>query len=281
MLINAKELLKKAQQKKLAIPAFNVSSLEGVQAVFIAANQTNSPVILETSEGEAKHMMPEVLVGICKSLEKIFPVDYVIHLDRAKDITFIEKCLQAGYNSFACEFGSENYEDNVRDTLQAIKVARRFNAQVEGAVEVVPLRYYKSSFQKEMIITSPEISKQYVHDTGVDSFVVSIGTQSGRLKTDEKIKFEVLAEINAVLPGLPLVLHGGSFLSEEIIRKAINNGIAKINVNSENRIAYTEQLKKNIKNNHDEYAPYRLLAGVREAMIDIMVKKIKLFNNKQ
>jgi fructose-bisphosphate aldolase class II len=129
-----------------------------------------------------------------------------------------------------------------------------------------------------MKITSPEVARDYIKDTGVDSLVVSIGTQSGRLKTEEEIRFEVLEEINKLLPEIPLVLHGGSFMPDAVIKKCIANGIAKINVNSENRIAYTEKLKKNISEKPDEYAPYRLLNGVREEMIAVMKAKIKLFS---
>jgi ketose-bisphosphate aldolase len=277
MQIDGKKLLKKAKSEKKAIPAFNVSSIEAVQAVMLAASELHVPVILETSEGEAMHLLPEVLSSICKGINQVVDVDYVLHLDRAKDKDLIERCLKAGYNSIASEYGSLDYDENIRKTKEIRELTDRYDAQLEAALEVVPIRYYADKFQKELKITNPEMAKQFMDEVGADSFVISIGTQSGKMKVDEGIDMTTLMDINKLMVDTPLVLHGGSYMPEEIIKECIINGVSKINVNSENRMAYTKKLLENIKNNPDEYAPYRLLNGVKDEMINVVKSKINLF----
>lgn len=277
MQIDGKKLLKKAKSEKKAIPAFNVSSIEAVQAVMLAASELHVPVILETSEGEAMHLLPEVLSSICKGINQVVDVDYVLHLDRAKDKDLIERCLKAGYNSIASEYGSLDYDENIKKTKEIRKLTDRYDAQLEAALEVVPIRYYADKFQKELKITNPEMAKQFMDEVKADSFVISIGTQSGKMKVDEGIDMTTLIEINKLMTDTPLVLHGGSYMPEDIIKECIINGVSKINVNSENRMAYTKKLLENIKNNPDEYAPYRLLNGVKDEMINVVKSKINLF----
>jgi ketose-bisphosphate aldolase len=277
MQIDGKKLLKQAKSEKKAIPAFNVSSIEAVQAVMLAASELHVPVILETSEGEALHLLPEVLASVCKGINQVVDVDYVLHLDRAKDKDLIERCLKAGYNSIASEYGSLDYDENIRKTKEIRELTDRYDAQLEAALEVVPIRYYADKFQKELKITNPEMAKQYMDEVGADSFVISIGTQSGKMKVDEGIDMTTLIEINKLMTDTPLVLHGGSYMPEDVIKECIINGVSKINVNSENRMAYTKKLLENIKNNPDEYAPYRLLNGVKDEMINVVKSKINLF----
>jgi fructose-bisphosphate aldolase class II len=148
---------------------------------------------------------------------------------------------------------------------------------LEGAIDIVPLRYYEDKYQKELITTDPELAKQFVAETKVDSLAVSIGNQSGKLKSEIPLDIPLLTKINSVVSELPLVLHGGSYLSDETIMTCIQNGVSKINVNTEVRLAYSTTLKKNLEQNPDEYAPYRLLTGARESMEKVILSKINLF----
>ena len=278
MLKDAKKILRRAKKDKKAIGAFNVSSIEALQAVFKAAACVEGEVIIETSRGESEHLLPELLAAMCLKLSETYGVDYALHLDRGQDIGWIKRCLDAGFNSITAE---SLRPDEQMDTKKAVRIknlADRYNAQVEGALEVVPLRYYKNKIQERLQITNPKQAKKFVQETGVDSLVLSIGTQSGRYKTVNHIEYDVLKEANKLLPDTPFVLHGGSFLPVEVYRECISNGIAKININSELRLAYTNTLKENIKVAPGEYAPYRLLNGARLAMEEIVVEKIKIFN---
>lgn len=278
MLKDAKKILIKAKRKKKAIGAFNVSSIEALQAVVEAASRTKLPVFITTSHGESRYLTPELVAEICSKLSKVYKVDYCLHLDHGSDIDWIKRCLDAGYNSIHCDYADLSFNKNVEKTLLARKITDLYGAQLEGELGVVPLRYYKDKIEDNLEITDPDLASKYVSQTGVDSIAVSIGTQSGKYKKVKSLDIQTLSKINELLPEIPFVLHGGSFLSSRRYKFCIANGVAKINVNAELRLAYTEVLKANIKADSDEYAPYRLLKGTREAMRKIITEKMEVFN---
>ncbi|MBD3329793.1 hypothetical protein GF357_04850 [Candidatus Dojkabacteria bacterium] len=279
MKISAGRLLKRALNEKRAIPAINVSSIESIHAVFEAAAEVNSEVIIETSTGESKHLHPEVLDAICQKLGEILNVDYVLHMDRCGDLEWIEKVLKAGYNSVSAEFKNVDPEENIELSKRARKLCNEYNAALEGVADVVPLVYYAED--KRQVDTDPGYAEKFVSEVQCDSLVISVGTQSGRYKSKSGIKTNLLSEIHRRLPQMPLVLHGGSFLPEKIVKRAVEYGVAKINVNSELRIAYTDKLKSNIDANPDEYAPYRLLKGVTDEMKKVVLNKFIIMRNEK
>lgn len=278
MLLDAKTLLTESKKTKRAIAALNTSSIECTQAIFEAASELKLPVIVSTSEGEAKHLLPELAVKMCETLSQIYNVEYVLHLDHGKDLDYIETCLKAGYRSVHVDYSELPLEENIEKTIKARNLTDPYNAQLEGEVGIIPYNYYEVT--KEFEVTDPETAQLYVEKTKVDSLAVSIGTEHGKFKRVKELKIDALRKLNEVLPDMPFVLHGGSFLPDEQYLIAIQNGIAKINVNAEIRMAYSETLKKNLETSPDEYAPFRLLKGVKEAMKEIAKKKIELFNNK-
>lgn len=275
MLTNAKQLLTQAKQQGVALAALNSSTIEGLQAIFEAASELALPVIISPSENESKHLLPELVVKICAELAKMYPVEYVLHLDHGKDLKYVQHVLEAGYNSVHVDYSEIPLAENLEKTIQARKITDNYNAQLEGEVGIIPNHYYE--IKGDLEYTDPETAEAYVKATRVDSLAVSIGTEHGRLKRMRKLNIDVLRKINQLLPAVPLVLHGGSYQPTEEYLKAITNGIAKINVNAESRMAYTQTLKKNLVENPEEYAPFRLLKGAKEAMKEVAKKKISLF----
>ena len=278
MKINARQLLTKAKRNRRAIAAFNISSLEAIRAIMRAASELNTPVIIETSRGESEYLGPELIAKVVEHLAKQYGVDYVLHLDRSQTYDWIKRCLDAGYNSVTAESSDPDIKMSVETTCRIRELARKYNASVEGALEVVPLRYY-SGQDKKVLLSSPQELVNFQKTTGVDSLVVSIGTQSGAEKRIESINLEILKQVNKLLPEVPFVLHGGSFLEESLVKTLISNGISKVNVNSELRLAYSIKLKANLKLKPNEYAPYRLLEGIEEEIKQVAVNKIRLFMN--
>ncbi len=279
MRINGKELLKNKKKEHKGVAAFNVSSIEVLQAVFETAGEEKTEVIIETSRGESEHLQPGLLFAITEKLAEMHGVDYVLHLDRSNDLEWMKICLDAGFNSIAAEFGEKDYEKNLELTLKARELTNKYDAQMEGVIEVVPMVYYKEKGEGDLVITDPDAAEKFVTDSNCDSLVISIGTQSGRYKTEEKLRTDVLEEVTKRLPDMPLVLHGGSFLPDDLLRDLVSKGITKVNVNSELRIAYTERLKTNLQAKPEEYAPYRLLTGVKDDLKEVVRSKIKAINN--
>lgn len=272
-------IVKKIHSEKKAIPAFNVSSMEALQAIFEVASSLNYPVFIETSRGEAEHIGPELLADMCRSLNKIYNIDYILHLDRWNDLEFMERCLKAGYDSISAEFGRNfSLEENIELSKKARELTNKYDGILEWVMEVVPIVYYADKLQKHMDITDPENAKKFIEEVKPDIFCVSIWTQSWGLKNIKEIRFDVLEKLNIDFPQLPFILHGWSFLEPEIIKKIISLWVGKININSELRYAYANKLKQNLKNSPDEYAPYRLLDWSKEEMKKVVEAKIKLFS---
>lgn len=272
-------IVKKIHSEKKAIPAFNVSSMEALQAIFEVASSLNYPVFIETSRGEAEHIGPELLADMCRSLNKIYNIDYILHLDRWNDLEFMERCLKAGYDSISAEFGRNlSLEENIELSKKARELTNKYDGILEWVMEVVPIVYYSDKLQKHMDITDPENAKKFIEEVKPDIFCVSIWTQSWGLKNIKEIRFDVLEKLNIDFPQLPFILHGWSFLEPEIIKKVISLWVGKININSELRYAYANKLKQNLKNSPDEYAPYRLLDWAKEEMKKVVEVKIKLFS---
>jgi len=279
MKINAKDLLRSHLKQKKSIGAFNVSSIEAIRAVFEVAHSLQLPALIETSEGEARYLTPELICELCEYYSKKHSVDYALHLDHGKDLDFIKECLKCGYNSIHILYAEAPYSKNIKMTKQARNITNQYNAQLEGEVGVITLKYYKDKFEGEIEMTDPDEAIEYVNDTHVDSLAISIGTESGRYKDAKHIDIERLQKVHSLLRDIPLVLHGGSYLPKKVYREVMKHGITKINVNAELRVAYTDTLVENQKTNSDEYAPYRLLAGTCDAMKVVLKEKMSIFNS--
>jgi fructose-bisphosphate aldolase, class II len=277
---SAKNILQDAKNNNYAVAALNVSSLEAIRSVLNASAQTSTPIMIELSKGEANHIGIENVFDICESINKIIGADYCLHLDRGNDLELMKKCLDHGFNSISADFAMP-YEKNLELSHQARELTNQYDAQLEATIDYVPYVGYKPMEKDDLTITDVAKAQTFIDEIKPDSFIVSIGTQSGKYKIIDQVRYDVWENINNLNPNLPLVLHGGSFLDKEIVINAINKGISKINLNSELRIAYTDTLKNNINENPKEYAPYRLLANVVEVMEAITEEKILLYKNKK
>ncbi len=253
--MKAAHILHDARKGRRAVGAFNVSSIEAIIAIFEAAKETSEPAIIQTSAGEAQYLLPELVATICATLSKMHKVDYLLHLDRGNDIDLIKRCLKAGYTSISTEFAGATFDEITAQTRNVRELTKSMNALYEGAIDIVPLRYYETTYQKELVETDPLLAKEFVEKTEVDSLVVSIGNQSGKLKVERNLNIALLKKLNKLLPTVPFVLHGGSFLQKKSVHDCIDNGISKININTEIRLAYTDTLKKNLEQKSSEYAP--------------------------
>lgn len=274
--MSKKNILQNAFKNKKAIPAFNVSSLEVLQAIFKKSSELDFPVFIETSRWEAEHMTPELLSDMCKSLSKTYGVDYILHLDRWNDFEFMERCLKAWYDSISAEF---NKAKDIYEIIELSKKAReltnKYDAILEWVMEVVPIVYYENNVTDNHI-SDLDVALNFIKEVNPDLLCVSIWTQSWWKKNIKEIWYDILENIKIQKPDLPFMIHWGSFLEDEIVKKIISLWVAKININAELRYAYSNKLKANIDAKPEEYAPYRLLDWVREELEKVVEKKIRL-----
>lgn len=228
MLVNLNEVLKKAQKGKYAVGLFNTTDTDMLQAVIEAAEESNSPVILGTAEvllpyGELKLIAPSVIAAAKRA-----SVPVVVHYDHG--LTF-ERCLEAlqlGFSSVMFDGSAKAYGQNIEETKEIVKIAHAFGASVEGEIGHVGEAAQGDESLENMYTTVAE-AKEYLENTGVDALAVAIGSAHGVYKKKPKLNVERLKEI-ADAVSVPLVLHGGSGLSDDDFKNTIREGIAKVNI---------------------------------------------------
>ncbi len=228
MLVNLNEVLKKAQNEKYAVGLFNTTDTDMLQAVIEAAEESNSPVILGTAEvllpyGELKLIAPSVIAAAKRA-----KVPVVVHYDHG--LTF-DRCIEAlklGFSSIMFDGSAKPYEQNIAETREMVKIAHAFGATVEGEIGHVGEAAKEDNLLTDMY-TTPEEAKAYLDATGVDALAVAIGSAHGVYKKKPMLNIERLKEISGEVK-VPLVLHGGSGLSDDDFKNTIREGIAKVNI---------------------------------------------------
>ncbi len=228
MLVTLNEVLKDAQKNKYGVGLFNTTDTDMLEAVISAAEELNYPVIIGTAEvllpvGELDLIGPSIIEAAKRA-----KVPVVVHYDHG--LTF-DRCMQAlklGFSSIMFDGSAGDYEQNKKDTAEIVRIAHSFGASVEGEIGHVGQADAGDNAAEDMY-TKVEEALDYVNSTGVDALAVSIGTAHGAYKSKPKLDLKRLAEIHAALP-TPLVLHGGSGLTDDDFRNSIANGISKVNI---------------------------------------------------
>lgn len=228
MLVNLNDVLKKAQKGKYAVGLFNTTDTDMLQAVIEAAEESNSPVILGTAEvllpyGELKLIAPSVIAAAKRA-----KVPVVVHYDHG--LTF-DRCIEAlklGFSSVMFDGSAKPFEQNIVETREMVKIAHAFGATVEGEIGHVGEAAKEDNLLTDMY-TTPEEAKAYLEATGVDALAVAIGSAHGVYKKKPMLNIERLKEISGAVK-VPLVLHGGSGLSDDDFKNTIRNGISKVNI---------------------------------------------------
>ena len=228
MLVNLNEVLKKAQNEKYAVGLFNTTDTDMLQAVIEAAEESNSPVILGTAEvllpyGELKLIAPSV-----SAAAKRAKVPVVVHYDHGLTFGRCIEALKLGFSSIMFDGSAKPYEQNIAETREMVKIAHAFGATVEGEIGHVGEAAKEDNLLTDMY-TTPEEAKAYLEATGVDALAVAIGSAHGVYKKKPMLNIERLKEISSAVK-VPLVLHGGSGLSDDDFKNTIRNGIAKVNI---------------------------------------------------
>lgn len=277
--------LKKAEKEKWAIPQFNFSTLNQLKGIVNAAKSLKSPIILGTSMGEANFFGLKEAVLLRDFYRKILNIPIFLNLDHGKNLNIIKEAIKFGYDMVHFDGSDLLIGENIRITKKVKKLVNKKRILVEGEIGRIPTEssriYFKKFKIKEDFLTKPEDALNFYKQTKVDLLAVSIGTFHGIEISGKnpKINIKRLKEIKKILPNVGLVLHGGSGTRNSDIKKAIKNGIVKINVNTELRLAFTEAIRKKFKENKEEIVPYKYLPFAEKRVQKITEDKIKLFNS--
>lgn len=279
MLVTGKEILVDAQENGYAVGAFNVNNMEIVQAIIEAAEETNSPVILQASQGGLKYAGVEYIAALGKLAGQNTKVPVALHLDHGTDFEQIMLCIRHGFTSVMIDASQYPLDENIAYTKKVVEVAHAVGVSVEAELgKIGGTEDDITVEEKDATFTDPAEAERFVHETGVDSLAIAVGTAHGVYKGVPKLQYDIIKEIRSRVD-VPLVLHGSSGVPDESIKKAIPLGISKINIDTDLRIKFAEGVKKVVGENPEEIDPRKILAPARTAMKEKIVEKMNTFGS--
>ncbi|MCX8152986.1 MAG: class II fructose-1,6-bisphosphate aldolase [Candidatus Bathyarchaeota archaeon] len=301
MLVTNKDLMVPARKKGYAIGAFNVQNLESTLAIVEAATEEKSPVIMQITPSVIKYAGLAYITSIVKTAAQSAPVPIAIHLDHGEDFETAAKCIEAGFTSVMIDGSFLSFEENIALTKRVVDVAHRKGVSVEAELGKLAGVEERSVEEKEAILTDPDAAAEFAEKTGVDALAVAIGTSHGayKFKSEAKLDLERLKAISMKV-AIPLVLHGASNvpqwivekankygaelsgakgIPEEQIKQAIALGIAKINIDTDLRLAFTATVREVLTNSPKEFDPRKILGPAKDAMKEVAKSKMRLFGS--
>lgn len=283
MLVSTKEMLAKAKKGHYAVAQININNLEWTKSVLEVAQELNSPVILGVSEGAGKYMGGyKTIVGMVNGMleELNITVPVAIHLDHGSYDACI-KCMEAGFSSVMYDGSHNSIEENVKLTKEIVEMAHKQGITVEAEVGAIGGEEDGKIAMGEC--ADPQECKQ-IADTGIDLLAAGIGNIHGKYPENwAGLSFETLDAIQQLTGEMPLVLHGGTGIPGDMIKKAIDLGVSKINVNTECQIAFTAEVRKYIEAGKDlegkGFDPRKVLKPGTEAIKQTVRDKMELFGS--
>lgn len=276
MLTNLRPILAKADQERYAVGGFNITSLETALGIAQAAEAEQSPAILQISEKTIDYMGLDVAFAIAKTLADRATVPIAVHLDHGKNFELAEQALRIGFSSIMLDVSKMARNERIPFVKDFVKRAHQIGTSVEVEEDVIGGR--EDYIQGESgHFTEPERAAAFVRETGCDCFAISIGEAHGKPLPHEKLDVDLLTEINARV-AVPLVLHGASSTPEPLIRDVISRGICKINIDTDLRLAFTQQLRQTLEED-DLYDPRDELWPTIEQVKAVVMEKMRLFGS--
>ncbi len=298
--VTSKEMFRKAYEGKYAIGAFNVNNMEIIQGITEAAKEVNSPLILQVSAGARKYAKHVYLMKLIEAAVEDTGLPICVHLDHGDSFETCKSCIDGGFTSVMIDGSHLSFEENIALTRKVVEYAHDRGVSVEaelgrlaGVEDEIKVSAEDSSY------THPGEVEEFVKRTGCDSLAIAIGTSHGAFKfkpgTKPQLRFDILAEVEKLLPGFPIVLHGASSVipeyvdiinanggqlkdaigvPEDMLREAARMAVCKINIDSDLRLAMTAGIRQTFAQSPAEFDPRKYLSPARDNIRDLVKKKI-------
>ncbi len=301
-LVSSNDILIPAREKGYAVGAFNTSNIEISQAIFEAASELGSPVMVATSESAIKYAGFANIFETVKHLSDYYGVKAALHLDHGKDLEIAVKCLRHGWTSLMIDASKLEYEGNVAATAEVARMAHYVGVPVEAELgKLAGVEDLVSVDEREATLTDPDQAADFVERTGCDSLAVAIGTSHGayKFKGEPRLELDRLSEIAGKV-SIPLVLHGASSVPRDVLDRAarfgaklpgakgvpedalkqgIARGIAKINIDTDLRLAFTGGVRQILTESPEVFDPRKIIGEGRKAIKEVVRKKIQIFGS--
>ena len=302
-LVTTKEMLKKAYEGGYAVGAFNVNNMEIIQGIMEASAENNSPVILQVSAGARKYANPIYLKKLVEAAlevnkQKGIDIPVALHLDHGADFEICKDCIDNGFTSVMIDGSKYPFEENVSLTKKVVEYAHAHGVTVEAEIgKLAGIEDDVNVSSDDAMYTNPDEAVEFVKRTGCDSLAIAIGTSHGayKFKGEPRLRYDILEEISNRLPGFPIVLHGASSVPqefvekcnkyggnipgakgvpEELLKKAGQMAVCKINIDSDIRLALTANIRECFFENPEVFDPRTYLSKAREAVKNMVSHKI-------
>ena len=298
-LVTTKEMFEKSIEGHYAIGAFNINNMEFIQAITDAAEEAKSPVILQVSSGAIKYARLPYLMKMVEAAVETTTVPIALHLDHGPDFETCKMCIDAGFTSVMIDASKYDFEENVRITKEVVDYAHAHGVVVEAELGTLAgVEDDVNVSEDDARYTNPDQAYEFVQRTGCDSLAIAIGTSHGayKFKGDAKLRFDILAKVKEKMPNVPIVLHGASTVipelvemcnkfgadipgakgcPDEMLKQAGENGVSKINVDTDLRLAMTAQIRRVMAEEPNVFDPRKYLGAAREEITKVVSHKIK------
>lgn len=279
MLENMNNMLLKAKENKYAVPHFNINNLEWTRFILEECEELKSPVILGVSEGAIKYMggynvVADMIKALVNSLNITIPV--ALHLDHGSDFENCKKAIDAGFTSVMIDASKHPLEENIKITKEVVEYAKKYNASVEA--EIGHIGGEEDGVNGGILYADTNECIKLVNETKINALAPALGSVHGLYKGEPKLEFNLMKEIG-IKTNMPLVLHGGTGIPEHQIKKAIECGTTKINVNTELQIAWTKGVREFLNNDDKTYDPRKVIKSGESSMKQAIKDKVELFGS--
>lgn len=280
MLIDMKKLMKIAYENKFAVGAYNVANSEFVKVVIRAAEAQNSPAIIQIHPLEIDLVGNEFVAYVREAISKTH-IPMALHLDHGGSVYDVVRAIKNGYNSVMIDASALSYEENITITKKAVEIAHSVNVAVEAELGTIGSNEGSGeSGSDDILYTNPNQAKEFVERTGIDILAVAIGTSHGIYPStkEHSIKIDRLKELKQQI-SIPMVLHGGSDNRDSEIREAAQNGIAKINLASDMKREFYNQLRDTLSKKPKDYESFIVIPEATKAATELVKRKMNLFGS--
>ncbi|HZC65136.1 MAG TPA: class II fructose-bisphosphate aldolase [Candidatus Dormibacteraeota bacterium] len=281
------DVLRQAQQDKVAVGHFNIADLVLLKAVFGAAQQLKVPVLVGASEGERAFMGVRQVAALVRSLREEFDYPIFLNADHTHSLAKAEEAARAGFDSIVFDLSALPFADNVKQTREGVKILKDINPDiiVEGEIGDIGTgsEIHDKAPDLKKGLTPPSQAKEFVEATGIDVLAPAVGNMHGMLKsmvdgtTKKRLDLERIAEIKQATQK-PLTLHGGSGTNDDDLRQAIRSGITVVHINTELRVAWRHGLEQGLAKSTEEVVPYKILPYAVDAVEQVVISRLQVFN---
>jgi fructose-bisphosphate aldolase class II/tagatose 1,6-diphosphate aldolase GatY/KbaY len=257
-----------------ALLATNFYNFETLSGILQAAKLKRQPVILQLSESSIQYLGLEVAANMGHTALKSFGIEGWLHLDHGSSVEMAHRCLDAGFDSVMIDASERSFEENVKTTSEVVRIAERYNANVEAE-----LGYVAKLGQDQVVgtYTQPDEAKRFVDATGINALAVAIGSAHGFYKETPKLQLELLSQIHAATPAA-LVLHGSSGIPDDQLRDAIVRGISKINLATETKNIFMKSLQRILRDN-EEIDLRKVFPKATDSVVKLISEKLDIVSS--